>query len=330
VIRSLPSVLLVLLAAPAAAQAPLDVQLPPLQEPGRPMQITPPTRQPQQQPQPPRITPFLPPIGGQPAPPAQRPADQPAQVPVGTSVRLAAHHFEGAPAMARGLVWRVYAESPEAPGGLRFVAESVEAQPVFRLSPGSYMVNAAYGRASLTRRILVGQVPIQDAFVLNAGGLRLIATVGERRIPDNRLTYSVYTGPGPGGAPVMEDIRGGRILRLPVGDYYIVSRFGEANAIQSGDVRVQPGRLTEATLHHRAAQVTLKLVTEPGGDPLANTAWSVLTPGGDTVQESIGAFPVLVLVAGDYTVIARNEGRVFNARFTVESGRDRDVEVIAR
>ncbi len=192
------------------------------------------------------------------------------------------------------------------------------------------MVNASYGRASLTRRVMVGSVPIQDSFILNAGGLRLNASIGDRRLPEGRVTFSIFTGPGAGGTVVLENVRGGRILRLPVGEYYVVSRFGEANAIVSGDLRVQPGRLTDATMHHRAAQVTLKLVSEPGGQAIANTAWSVLTPGGDTVQESIGAFPTMILATGDYTVIARNEGRVFNARFRVEIGQDREVEVLTR
>jgi hypothetical protein len=243
-------------------------------------------------------------------------------------VRLQAHHHEGSPPIARGLVWRVFADEPDV--GVRLVTESTEAQPQFRLRPGGYLVNVAYGRAAVTRRVMVGAVPIQDQLVLNAGGLRLAATVGERRLPESRVTYTILSGGGGDGAPVLENVRGGRIIRLPVGDYHVISRFGEANATMAGDVRVQPGRLTEATLHHRAAQVTLKLVSETGGEAIANTAWSVLTPGGDTVQEWIGAYPTMVLAAGDYIVIARNEGRVFNANFRIESGLDKEVEVLAR
>jgi hypothetical protein len=36
------------------------------------------------------------------------------------------------------------------------------------------------------------------------------------------------------------------------------------------------------------------------------------------------------LAEGDYVVIARNEGKVYNREFKVESGVDRDVEVLAR
>jgi hypothetical protein len=74
----------------------------------------------------------------------------------------------------------------------------------------------------------------------------------------------------------------------------------------------------------------LKLVNERGGEALANTAWSVLTPGGDVIKESIGAFPRVILAEGDYRVIARNESKVFESPFKVKSGVDGEVEVMAR
>lgn len=272
--------------------------------------------------------PAPPPAASVPAPSPPRPGAAPA--PAGTSVRLQATPRLGSPPLTRGLIWRVYADKPRLDGKVAILTQSTEAQPLFRLPPGAYLVNAAYGRATVTRRLEVGLNPVADTFVLTAGALRLQATAGERIIPDTRVTYSVSAGPGPGGTTLVENVRAGRILRLPVGDYFVNSRYGEANAFMAGDVKIEGGRLTEVTMKHRAAQITLKLVSAPGGEALANTAWTVLTPGGDTVQESIGAFPIMVLGAGDYTVIARNDQRIFNARFSVETGRDREVEVVAK
>ena len=76
--------------------------------------------------------------------------------------------------------------------------------------------------------------------------------------------------------------------------------------------------------------MTLKLVASPGGEAFAGTAFSVLTPGGDVIREAIGAFPQVILAEGDYVLIARQEGRVHSSDFKVESGLDRDIEVIAR
>jgi hypothetical protein len=96
------------------------------------------------------------------------------------------------------------------------------------------------------------------------------------------------------------------------------------------DIRVQIGKLTDVTVTHRAAVITLKLVGDRGGEALANTSWSVLTPGGDLIKESIGAFPRVVLAEGEYRAIARNEGKVFEREFKVINGVDGEIEVLAR
>jgi hypothetical protein len=54
----------------------------------------------------------------------------------------------------------------------------------------------------------------------------------------------------------------------------------------------------------------------------------VLTPGGDVIKESIGAFPRVILAEGEYRAIARNEGKVFEREFKVVTGVDGDVEVL--
>ena len=55
-----------------------------------------------------------------------------------------------------------------------------------------------------------------------------------------------------------------------------------------------------------------------------------MTPGGDVIREMVGAFPSLVLAEGEYVVIARRNGKTWQATFSVQSTLDRDVEVIAR
>ena len=63
---------------------------------------------------------------------------------------------------------------------------------------------------------------------------------------------------------------------------------------------------------------------------LANTAWSVTTPGGDVVKESIGAFHRAILSEGEYRAIAKNEGKVSERSPDVVNGVDGEVEVVAR
>ena len=90
----------------------------------------------------------------------------------------------------------------------------------------------------------------------------------------------------------------------------------------------EAGELTEATVEHRAAQVTLKLVREPGGEAIADTAWSILTEAGDVVRETVGAYASMVLAEGDYTVVAKNRDRIYQRDFTVTPGHQQDVELL--
>src|SRR5690606_30920499 len=134
-----------------------------------------------------------------------------------------------------------------------------------------------------------------------------------------QLSFSVFV-PLQGnseGRLIVANAKGGELIRLPEGTYHIVSTYGDSNAIQRADVAVESGKVTDATLHHRAARVTLKLVAAPGGEAFAGTAFSVLTPGGDVIREAIGAFPQVILAEGDYVLIARQEGQIYSRDFKV-------------
>ncbi|WP_454916984.1 hypothetical protein [Xanthobacter sediminis] len=238
---------------------------------------------------------------------------------------------EGAP-VPRGLVWRVFADQPESTGAFPLVAESAEAAPVFFLSPGGYIVHVSYGLANTAERVVVGSVSRRESFTLPAGGLRLQADVENHAIPAQKLTFDIFEGSFLQGRtssqPYYRGAGAGEVVLLPEGTYHVVSTYGDANAVVRADVNVVPGKLTDATMHHRAAQVMLKLVTGKGGEAQPDTQWTVITPGGDTIKESIGAFPVFVLSEGDYTAIGRHDGKNYSRDFKVEAGKDQELEVM--
>lgn len=238
---------------------------------------------------------------------------------------------EGAP-VQRGLVWRVFADQAESNGAFPLVAESAEAAPVFFLSPGGYVVHVSYGLASTAQRIVVGSVSRREAFSLPAGGLRLQADVENRAIAAQKLTFDIFEGSFLQGRtssqPYYRGAGAGEVILLPEGTYHVVSTYGDANAVVRADVNVAPGKLTDATMHHRAAQVTVKLVKSRGAEAQPDTQWTIITPGGDTIKESIGAFPVFVLSEGDYTAIGRHDGRNYSRDFKVEAGKDQELEVM--
>lgn len=235
--------------------------------------------------------------------------------------------------ITRGMVWRVFRPEPDEHGKLPLVASAHGGIAKFDLDPGSYLVHAAYGRAGATKRITVGKQASHEALVLDAGGLELNAVLsGGGRIPREKLRFSIYEGQataGNNGTLIIPNVQPGTVVRLNAGIYHIVSTYGSVNAVIRSDIRVDAGKLTEATVEHRAAEVTLKLVRDAGGEAIADTSWSVLNESGDSIKESVGAFAPMVLAEGDYTVIAKNRDRIYQKDFTVEAGKNAEVEVIA-
>lgn len=256
------------------------------------------------------------------------PAPAPGGTPERSTVQLSAVFAGEQRPVPSGLIWRLYEEKLDG-SQPTLVEKSTAPTPSFSVRPGNYVVHAAYGFAGSSRRIAVGSGLVVERLAISAGALKVGGAIGETPITANRLAVSVYVpiGSNSEGRLVVGNVRGGEIVRLPEGTYHVVSTYGESNAITRADLSVEAGRMTEATLNHRAATVTLKLVAAAGGDAFAGTAFSVLTPGGDVIREAIGAFPSVTLAEGDYVLIARHEGQVYTREFKVESGLDRDIEV---
>jgi hypothetical protein len=269
-----------------------------------------------------------------PTPQNTAPAEPAPMVPAGkVALALSARFGKDAPVIGGGLTWRVYAAKPDADGKFQLVKEEKSPSPTMVLSAGSYIVHVGFGLATAVKPVTLNGPTMHEDFDLPAGALRMEGRVGDARIPAGQVSFDVYKGSQfePGDRrPIAEHVMTGGVVVVPEGMYYIVSNYGDANSVVRSDIRVAAGKLTDITINHRAAAITLKLVSDKGGEALANTAWSVLTPGGDVIKESIGAFPRVILAEGDYRAIARNEGKVFEREFKVVPGVDGDIEVLAR
>ena len=246
---------------------------------------------------------------------------------------LTARYGKDLPVINGALVWRVFSDRPDETGTFKLVREEHGATPNIVLPPGSYVIHVALGLVSAVRAVTLKSETDRESFVLPAGGLRIEGRVGTSKIPQNQIAFSIYKGSQfdvGERAPLVPNVSAGDVVLLPEGTYYIISNYGDANSVVRSDIRVQAGKLVDVTMTHRAAVITLKLVSDKGGEALANTAWSVITPGGDVIKESIGAFPRVVLSEGEYRAIAKNEGKVFERPFNVVNGVDGEIEVIAR
>ena len=262
-----------------------------------------------------------------------RPPVPPVPPPGHVSLAVSARFGPELPAINGGLHWRIYAARPEQNAAPKLVKEDRSAGPTFTLPAGSYVINVGFGLANVTKAVQLRADNVREVFEIPAGGLRIEGRVGDAKIPPSQISFDLYQGSQfePGDKrPIATNVATGDVVLIPEGTYHIVSNYGDANATVRSDIRVQVGKLTDTTVNHRAAIITLKLVNERGGEARANTQWSVLTPGGDTVKESTGAFPRVILAEGEYRAVARNDNRTYEREFRVIAGVDGEIEVLSR
>src|SRR5690348_10222503 len=334
---ALAAILLAVLASPARAQLFSDhpPPVPPasVPDPGAAVSLAPPSGPGAGLPPPPVGMPSsLPPVLTQPSI-AAVPPTSPGSAPGQAVLALSARYGKDMPVVNGGLVWRIFADKPDETGTFKMIREDRNPTPNIVLPPGSYVVHVALGLVSAVRAVTLKSETDRESFLLPAGGLRIEGRVGTSKIPQNQISFAIYKGSQfevGERASLLPSVAAGDVVLLPEGTYYIISNYGDANSVVRSDIRVQASKLTDVTITHRAAVITLKLVSDRGGEALANTAWSVITPGGDVIKEQIGAFPRVVLSEGEYRAIAKNEGKVYERSFNVVNGVDGEVEVIAR
>jgi hypothetical protein len=286
---------------------------------------------------------------------AQTPASESAQA----TLSLAAVLNGGGAPLAGGLRWRVFAAQADPDGSRPLIVESSVAQPTLTIPAGDYVVHVAFGLASAAKRVTLGAEVRSERLTLSAGALKIEGTLADAPIDPSKLSLAIYVpqNRNPLGKLVYANGKAGDIIGLPEGSYHIVSTYLDtvgarsgvsaatnsgksaalappaavpSNSIVNADIKVASGKRIDVTIRHRCATLTLKLVNTPGAEALANTTFTVLTPGGDVIRELVGAFPSLVLAEGEYVLIARHDSKIYQSTFQVQTGVDRDVEVVAQ
>jgi hypothetical protein len=285
-------------------------------------------------------------------------AQTPGNAPVQATLSLSAILNGGAAPLTGGLRWRVFADQADPDGSHPQIVESSLAQPTLTIPAGEYVVHVAFGLASAAKRVTLGAEVRSERLTLSAGALKIEGTLADAPIDPSKLALSIYVpqNRNPLGKLVYANGKAGDIIGLPEGSYHIVSTFLDtvgahsgvsaaansgksavvapsaaipSNSIVNADIKVTSGKRVDVTIRHRCATMTLKLVNKAGAEALANTTFTVLTPGGDVIRELVGAFPSLVLAEGEYVVIARHDAKIYQSTFQVQTGMDRDVEVVA-
>ncbi|MCC0025353.1 MAG: hypothetical protein H6874_14195 [Hyphomicrobiaceae bacterium] len=248
-------------------------------------------------------------------------ADQP--------VTLIARISRDGPVIPSGVEWRVFGAA-DSNGQLKLIAKSEDSTAHIELPPGQYMIHAAYGHAQISDTLQVSPGENDKTMVMEAGALKLNSAVtGDISINPGSLRYDIFaTSVDEDPVAIVRNLKPGEVIHLNAGVYRVESRWGTNNATVKADIRVEPGEMTEATLYHRASRINLKLVSVAGGEAIADVDWTVQDDQGNQIYTFFGAFPSLVLAEGDYQVIAKLGGKVYNRDFEVKPGAPQDVEVL--
>lgn len=246
-------------------------------------------------------------------------------------VRLSALITDEGQPIPDGLTWSVFNASPGETGEMVLIAETDAGITNLELPPGEYRLHVAYGHAQASDTMRVEAGMNEKVLVLHAGALRLNSAVtGDIPISPAQVTFDIYSaGAESSQALVAEDVPPNQIVTLNADIYQIVSRFGTINAEVRASLRVEPGQLTDATLYHHASEVSFKLVSETGGEAIADVEWTVQTSDGKTVFTDRGAFPSAVFAEGEYLVFAKVGDRVYNREIQVQPGSAREIEVLS-
>ncbi|WP_208441775.1 carboxypeptidase regulatory-like domain-containing protein [Bartonella raoultii] len=234
--------------------------------------------------------------------------------------------------IVKGLIWRIYAPILGIDNKLPLIATYEGGSAHFDLEPGSYLVHVSFGHVSAVQRVNLesGQRLVKN-FNFDAGGIIFNATLLNGAIDEKELRFTLYEDEKENDETgvILSNIKAQSIVRLRAGRYHVASHYGSVNATVRSDVQVDAGKITEVTLEHQAAQIILKLVRQEGGEALADTSWSITNDSGDIVHETVGAYVSLVLAEGEYIAIAKNQDKIYQKVFSVVSGHDEEINVIA-
>lgn len=250
-------------------------------------------------------------------------------------IKLTAYLSGNEERITRGVIWRVFTGRAGDDGRYKLLHEMRKPQPTLNLKPGDYFVNLSWGLAHTTKRVEVAPGrPAHEQLILNAGAIRLNARQASGApidLDDARFdVYSDKTDQFGNRERIIADADPGQAIRLNTGTYFVISQYGDTNAVVESRIEVKPGKLSEVILIHDASKVTFRLTERPGGEAIADTLWTIKKADGAVVERSAGAFPTHILTAGQYKVEAEHNGRLFTREFELAGGGAQQIEVLMR
>jgi hypothetical protein len=248
------------------------------------------------------------------------------------SLRLRARITAATDPIARPIAWTVHRVDDSAEDKWPLVGERSAAEALFDLAPGQYVVRAGYGAIKAAKVVVVQpRQQVDVTFILNAGGLRVVPALAFLDPPEGanakHWVFEAADGDRSSRRLFAETDRPGEVIRLNAGTYHLVSRFGDANAVVEADVTVRPGMLTEVEINHKAGIVHLGFARHDTDGPPKTVQWQINDSNGAVIMRADGARISQILAPGAYIAAVDYGGRKFEAKFEIDIGETREVNI---
>jgi hypothetical protein len=248
------------------------------------------------------------------------------------SLRLRARITAATDPIARPIAWTVHRVDDSAEDKWPLVGERSAAEAAFDLAPGQYVVRAGYGAIKAAKVVVVQpRQQVDVTFILNAGGLRVVPALAFLDPPEGanakHWVFEAAADDRGNRRLFAETDRPGEVIRLNAGTYHLVSRFGDANAVVEADVTVKPGMLTEVEINHKAGIVHLGFARHDTDGPSETVQWQINDSNGSVIMRADGARISQILAPGAYIAAVDYGGRKFEARFEIDIGETREVNI---
>ncbi|MCP5459647.1 MAG: VWA domain-containing protein [Gammaproteobacteria bacterium] len=253
-------------------------------------------------------------------------------------LRLIAVPADGAEPLSKDMSYTVLSAKKDLEGNRAKVAYSYDAQPVFKLKTGKYLLQVKHGSNESNATL---EVPVEtqanelteQTLNLDIGYLRLSAIPAEGADPlKTDMSYEMFTA--------TQDLEGKRtkvafsydaqpVFKLKTGKYHLRINYGgnESNVVTEADVEVSAGELSEQTISLEAGYLRVSTLPAEGSEPLAKDLSYKVFDAQPSQQDdrryvafSYDAAPLFRLKEGRYRIEVTQSDKTASGEVEIKAG----------
>ena len=221
--------------------------------------------------------------------------------------------------LARDIVYQIFIDDPDRPGGRREIARTAHPSPSFVLSTGTYYITARSGMREARRLVTVrsGEVT-REAFALDTAQLTVSATLNGAPPGAAPLGLAIASlGAEAASSHMSRPISLGQPLDMAAGRYRITVRHGAGEASTSREVELTAGQQHRIAIDLTTAELHIDTSAAAGA---TGGARCEVVASGRIVWRTVEANPRTVLDPGTYAVRCRAADVVREAAITLAAG----------